>query len=72
MLAENLKADFLIVLCRINIFVKEGIYNEYVTITKKMVNITMFGDGSQKTMISGNKNFVDGVRTFETATFGMY
>ncbi|CAO2823124.1 unnamed protein product [Amaranthus hypochondriacus] len=56
---------------RINIFVKEGIYNEYVTITKKMVNITMFGDGSQKTMISGNKNFVDGVRTFETATFAV-
>ncbi|XP_057544414.1 pectinesterase-like [Amaranthus tricolor] len=56
---------------RINIFVKEGIYNEYVTITKKMVNITMFGDGSQKTMISGSKNFVDGVRTFETATFAV-
>ncbi|CAO2841627.1 unnamed protein product [Amaranthus hypochondriacus] len=54
---------------RINIFIKEGIYNEYVSVTKKMVNITMYGDGSQKTVISGNKNFVDGVRTFETATF---
>ncbi|KAL2936402.1 putative pectinesterase/pectinesterase inhibitor 12 [Bienertia sinuspersici] len=56
---------------RIYIFVKEGIYEEYVTVTKKMVNITMFGDGSQKTVITGNKNFVDGVRTFETATFAV-
>lgn len=39
--------------------------------TQKMVNITMYGDGSQKTIITGNKNFVDGTRTFQTATFGM-
>ncbi|GAB2291597.1 Probable pectinesterase/pectinesterase inhibitor 13 [Dionaea muscipula] len=48
---------------------KQGVYEEYVTITKKMANITMYGEGSQKTVITGNKNFVDGVRTFETATF---
>ncbi|XP_021750100.1 pectinesterase-like [Chenopodium quinoa] len=53
---------------RIYIYIKEGIYEEYVTITKKMANITMFGEGSQKSMVTGNKNFVDGVRTFETAT----
>lgn len=35
-----------------------------------MVNITMFGDGSQKTIITGSKNNVDGVPTFKTATFG--
>lgn len=52
------------------IYVKEGIYDETVVITKKMVNVTMYGDGSQKSMISGSKNFVDGVRTFQTATFG--
>lgn len=52
------------------IYVKEGIYEEKVVITKKMVNVTMYGDGSQKSMISGNKNFVDGVRTFQTASFG--
>lgn len=52
------------------IYVKEGIYEETVVITKKMVNVTMYGDGSQKSMISGKKNFVDGVRTFQTATFG--
>ncbi|KAL6974669.1 pectinesterase [Sarracenia purpurea var. burkii] len=52
------------------IYVKEGIYEEYVTVTKNMVNVTMYGDGSQKTIVTGNKNFVDGVRTFQTATFG--
>ncbi|GMH16589.1 hypothetical protein Nepgr_018430 [Nepenthes gracilis] len=51
------------------IYVKQGIYEEYVIVSKKMVNITMYGDGSQKTVVTGNKNFVDGVRTFETATF---
>uniref|UniRef100_A0A5B7C2I7 Pectinesterase n=1 Tax=Davidia involucrata TaxID=16924 RepID=A0A5B7C2I7_DAVIN len=51
------------------IYVKVGIYEEYVTVTKKMVNVTMYGDGSQKTVITGNKNFIDGVRTFQTATF---
>lgn len=53
------------------IFVKEGVYDETVTITKKMQNITMYGDGSQKSIITGNKNFRDGVRTFLTASFGM-
>ncbi|XP_052183698.1 pectinesterase [Diospyros lotus] len=53
------------------IYVKEGIYDETVIVTKKMVNITMFGDGSQKSVVTGNKNFVDGVRTFQTATFAV-
>lgn len=35
-----------------------------------MVNVTMYGDGSQKSIITGSKNFVDGVPTFQTATFG--
>ncbi|KAL9224631.1 hypothetical protein vseg_000649 [Gypsophila vaccaria] len=56
---------------RIYIYVKTGIYKEYVTMTKKMVNITMYGDGSQKTVVTGDKNFVDGVRTYETATFAV-
>ncbi|XP_059433164.1 putative pectinesterase/pectinesterase inhibitor 45 [Corylus avellana] len=51
------------------IYVKEGIYEETVTVTNKMVNVTLYGDGSQKSIITGSKNFVDGVRTFETATF---
>ncbi|BAT76931.1 hypothetical protein LR48_Vigan01g287600 [Vigna angularis] len=51
------------------IYVKEGIYDETVKVTKKMQNITMYGDGSQKTIVTGNKNFRDGVRTFLTASF---
>jgi pectinesterase inhibitor-like protein len=51
------------------IYIKAGIYDEYITVTKKMVNVTMYGDGSQKTIVTGNKNFVDGVRTFQTASF---
>ncbi|KAE9601560.1 putative pectinesterase [Lupinus albus] len=51
------------------VFVKEGVYDETVTITKKMQNITLYGEGSQKSIITGNKNFRDGVRTFLTASF---
>ncbi|KAJ6746602.1 PECTINESTERASE [Salix koriyanagi] len=53
------------------IFVKQGVYDETVTVTKKMANITMYGDGSQKTIVTGNKNFADGVQTFRTATFAV-
>ncbi|KAK7363361.1 hypothetical protein VNO77_05501 [Canavalia gladiata] len=53
------------------IYVKEGVYDETVIITKKMTNITMYGDGSQKSIITGSKNFRDGVRTFQTATFAV-
>ena len=56
---------------RLYIYVKEGVYEEYVTITKKMVNITMYGDGSQKTTVMGNKNYADGTPIFQTATFGI-
>ncbi|KAK3007050.1 hypothetical protein RJ639_017069 [Escallonia herrerae] len=51
------------------IYVKEGIYEENVVVTKKMVNVTIYGDGSQKTIVTGSKNYVDGVPTFQTATF---
>ncbi|KAL0344978.1 UNVERIFIED_CONTAM: putative pectinesterase/pectinesterase inhibitor 13 [Sesamum radiatum] len=51
------------------IYIKEGVYEENVIITKKMVNVTMYGEGSQKSIITGKKNYVDGVPTFQTATF---
>ncbi|KAL1532938.1 pectinesterase [Salvia divinorum] len=51
------------------IYVKEGVYDETVVVAKDMENVTMYGDGSQKSIITGSKNFVDGVTTFETASF---
>ncbi|CAA2975643.1 pectinesterase pectinesterase inhibitor 45 [Olea europaea subsp. europaea] len=51
------------------IYVKEGVYDENVIVTKKMQNITIYGDGSQKSIVTGKKNYVDGVPTFQTATF---
>lgn len=59
-------------LCRYVIYVKEGTYEEQLTVTKKMVNLTIYGDGSQKTMVTGNKNLADGVRIYDTATFGTF
>lgn len=52
------------------IYVKEGVYEETVEVGSSMINITMYGDGSRKTIVTGSKNFVDGVKTFQTATFG--
>ncbi|XP_078444819.1 putative pectinesterase/pectinesterase inhibitor 45 [Wolffia australiana] len=54
---------------RFVIYVKAGVYDESPTVTKKMVNVTMYGDGSRRTIVTGSKNFVDGTRTFQTATF---
>ncbi|XP_072991285.1 probable pectinesterase/pectinesterase inhibitor 13 [Typha latifolia] len=53
------------------IYVKAGIYEETVNVTRKMANLTMYGDGSRKSIITGSKNFVDGTRTWQTATFAV-
>lgn len=52
------------------ILVKAGIYNEYVDVPRHTDNIVMIGEGATKTKVTGNKNFIDGVPTFQTATFG--
>ena len=49
--------------------VKEGVYEEYVTITRTMKNVTFLGDGSKKSIVTGKKSFADGITTFKTATF---
>lgn len=51
------------------IYIKEGIYNEAVNLTSIYANITMYGDGPKKTIVTGNKNFKDGTKTSHTATF---
>ncbi|CAJ1969605.1 unnamed protein product [Sphenostylis stenocarpa] len=51
------------------IYVKAGVYNEYIIIPKKSANILIYGDGPTRTIVTGRKNFVDGVKTMQTATF---
>jgi pectinesterase len=53
------------------IYVKAGIYDEYITVPKECVNLLMYGDGPQRTIITGHKNFGKmGIKTMQTATFG--
>ncbi|XP_010271093.1 PREDICTED: pectinesterase-like [Nelumbo nucifera] len=51
------------------IYVKAGVYEEYITVTKEQVNVFMYGDGPTKTIITGRKNNRQGVPTFQTASF---
>ncbi|KAG8376283.1 hypothetical protein BUALT_Bualt09G0047100 [Buddleja alternifolia] len=53
------------------IYVKKGVYKEYVEIGKKKMNIMMIGDGMDVTVISGNRSYVDGWTTYRTATFAV-
>ncbi|XP_028793540.1 putative pectinesterase/pectinesterase inhibitor 28 [Neltuma alba] len=50
------------------IYVKEGVYHEYVHVMKNLTRVVMIGDGGDKTRVTGNRNFVDGIGTFRTAT----
>lgn len=56
--------------CRFVIYVAAGIYEESVTLSKRMVNLTIIGEGSQKSIIVGRKSVADGVNIYDTATFG--
>ncbi|XP_038875878.1 pectinesterase-like [Benincasa hispida] len=51
------------------IYVKAGIYNEYVTVTKDMTNIFMYGDGPKRTIVTGRRSNRAGYTTQDTATF---
>ncbi|XP_027364505.1 probable pectinesterase/pectinesterase inhibitor 21 [Abrus precatorius] len=58
---KNNKKPFLI-------YIKEGVYHEYIEVTKQMTHVVLIGDGGNKTRITGNKNFIDGVNTYRTPT----
>nr|QIR83167.1 pectin methylesterase 9 [Cunninghamia lanceolata] len=50
------------------IYVKEGVYQEYIEVPIYKTNIMMVGDGINVTVITGNRNFVDGWTTYSSAT----
>lgn len=54
------------------IYVTAGVYEEYVSIAKNKKYLMMIGDGINQTVITGNRNVVDGWTTFNSATFGKY
>ncbi|CAH9110240.1 unnamed protein product [Cuscuta epithymum] len=54
---------------RIVIHVKAGTYTENVEIGKKLKYITMFGDGIERTIITGRRSVGGGFTTFKSATF---
>ncbi|WJZ94201.1 hypothetical protein VitviT2T_013078 [Vitis vinifera] len=54
---------------RFVIYVKEGNYSENIILDKSKWNVMIYGDGKDKSIVSGNLNFIDGTPTFATATF---
>lgn len=54
------------------IYVTAGVYEEYVNIPKNKYYLMMIGDGINQTIITGDRNVVDGWTTFNSATFSKY
>ncbi|KAK6930200.1 Pectinesterase inhibitor domain [Dillenia turbinata] len=50
------------------IYVKAGVYPEYVTFTKTMNNVMLIGDGPDKTRITGSRSYKGGYQTYKSAT----
>ncbi|GAB4835784.1 hypothetical protein Ancab_000700 [Ancistrocladus abbreviatus] len=53
------------------IYVKEGVYQEYLQIDKGLTHLVLIGDGPTKTRITYDMNFKDGTPTFKTATLSV-
>ncbi|XP_064958257.1 pectinesterase-like [Musa acuminata AAA Group] len=54
------------------IYVKAGVYNEYVQVTSSLSNLVMLGDGIGKTIITGNRSVASGYTTLSSATFSVF
>lgn len=55
------------------IYIKQGVYNEKIEVTKKMKNVMFIGDGPTKTIITGNVAFLpDRIGTYRTSTVGKF
>lgn len=52
------------------ILVSGGVYEEYVTISKKTKYVMMVGAGINQTVVTGSHSNADGWTTFKSATFG--
>lgn len=55
---------------RVVIYVKSGVYNEKVEVGYKLKNVMFVGDGIDNTIVTGNRNFIDGYSILSSATFG--
>ncbi|KAL3824268.1 hypothetical protein ACJIZ3_020297 [Penstemon smallii] len=53
------------------IYVKTGTYKENVIVDQQMVNITMYGDGYKRSIVTGNRNYKDGFNLSATSTFAV-
>lgn len=67
LIRTSLKADMF--KGRYVIYIKAGIYNDYVTVTKDKKNVFVYGDGMTKTLVTGSKRYAKGFNTTNTATF---
>jgi len=52
------------------IYIREGIYCEYIEVPIYQTNIMLVGDGINATVITGNRSVADGWTTYSSATFG--
>ncbi|GLJ09564.1 hypothetical protein SUGI_0111980 [Cryptomeria japonica] len=67
-IAEALNAAPNNSLGRYVIYIKKGVYQEYVEVPSYKTNIMMVGEGISATVITGRRNVVDGWTTYHSAT----
>ncbi|WCJ41405.1 Plant invertase/pectin methylesterase inhibitor superfamily [Euphorbia peplus] len=57
---------------RFVIYIKRGLYKEYVVVPRNKTNITFVGAGKQQTVISGNRSNGTNYKTDKSATLTVY